>query len=314
MDTRKQLLLTDQRLFISYAKEDKARVMEIYHLLQAEGFKPWIDAEDLVAGQDWDMEIRKAIKGAKLFLVMLSHSAVSKTGYFQKEIREALDAADSLPEGSVFIVPIKLDECAVPERVGRWQWIEVFSPIDYPKLIRTLGFYIGEEQRTRRKGFPDNAWPARHADKEFARMCMENGVFIHGHAPDGRIAISDKRIMMLRPKLGATLSRLQDSKSLSQEVSTIKIQKLLATVVNWQKHPVIHEKMTPAKVVRMQSEAGITAWLNPRYLSIVRTKFPKAKAFILGNFDPVVFGDEKAGRIDALVMPRAEPEKNEIVS
>jgi len=48
------------RIFLCYAKEDKARVRKVYHRLRAiDGFEPWLDEEDLLPGQDWDYEIKR---------------------------------------------------------------------------------------------------------------------------------------------------------------------------------------------------------------------------------------------------------------
>ena len=43
-------------------------------------------------------------------LVCLSHNAITKRGYVQKEIRYALDAADEQPESTIYLIPPKLVE------------------------------------------------------------------------------------------------------------------------------------------------------------------------------------------------------------
>ena len=45
----------------------------------------------------------------------------------QKEIKDVLDLADRQPEGAIFIIPLKLDECDVPDRLKPWQWINYFG-------------------------------------------------------------------------------------------------------------------------------------------------------------------------------------------
>jgi hypothetical protein len=39
---------------------------------------------------------------------------VTKEGYVQREIRRAIEVAEEKPEGTIFIVPVKLEECDVP--------------------------------------------------------------------------------------------------------------------------------------------------------------------------------------------------------
>ena len=67
----------------------------------------------------------------------LSHNSV-KAGYVQKEIQFALDLADEQTEDTIFIIPLKLEECKVPDRFSRWQWVNYFSPNGHSKLLRAL--------------------------------------------------------------------------------------------------------------------------------------------------------------------------------
>jgi hypothetical protein len=41
---------TSLHVFLAHGKEDKPLALEIFHLLQLDGFTPWIDKEKLVAG------------------------------------------------------------------------------------------------------------------------------------------------------------------------------------------------------------------------------------------------------------------------
>ena len=54
-------------IFISYAREDRDVARKLYNRLKQEGFNPWLDQENIVPGQDWEKEIRKAIKEADIF-------------------------------------------------------------------------------------------------------------------------------------------------------------------------------------------------------------------------------------------------------
>jgi hypothetical protein len=125
------------RVFLCHATGDKTAVRVLYQRLKKAGFKPWLDEEDLLPGQDWQSEIPKAVRAADAVLVCLSRAAVSKEGYVQKEIRLALDAADEKPEGTIFLIPVKLEECSVPERLSRWHWVHNTAD-GFEKLLRAL--------------------------------------------------------------------------------------------------------------------------------------------------------------------------------
>jgi TIR domain len=126
------------RVFLCHGSGDKPAIREMYVRLQQDGFEPWLDEEDLLPGQDWQVEIPKAVRAADVVLVCLSPHAVNKAGYVQKEIKFALDAADEKPEGAIFIIPVKLEECAVPERLSRWHWVDFSSVKGYEKVVRVL--------------------------------------------------------------------------------------------------------------------------------------------------------------------------------
>jgi tetratricopeptide (TPR) repeat protein len=126
------------RVFLCHASGDKPAVRQLYARLQADGFAPWLDEEDLVGGQDWRREIPKAVRTTDVVVVCLSRTAVTKAGYVQKEIGFALDIAEEQPEGALFIIPLRLEAYDVPERLSRWQWVDSFEPRGYERLVRAL--------------------------------------------------------------------------------------------------------------------------------------------------------------------------------
>ena len=115
------------RVFLSYAKEDKPTISQIYGFLDSVGACPWMDIENLLPGQDWEVEIEKAIEGADLVVVGLSGNSVDKRGYFQKEVAMTVEHALRQPEGRVFVIPLLLESCQVPRRLSKWQWLELLS-------------------------------------------------------------------------------------------------------------------------------------------------------------------------------------------
>lgn len=126
------------KIFISYAKEDFAKAFAIYSILASNKFNPWIDKEKLIAGQDWELEISKAIKQAHFFIACLSNSSVSKTGYVQKEVKKGLDILDLQPEGAIYLIPVRLEECQVPNRFERLHWHDLFEPNGLDNLVENL--------------------------------------------------------------------------------------------------------------------------------------------------------------------------------
>lgn len=126
------------RVFLCHGSEDKPAVRKLYYQLLAAGIEPWLDEENLLPGQDWKYEIAKAVRASEVFLVCLSRKSANKTGFVQKEIKYALDVADEKPEGSIFLIPVRLEECVVPDRLSGKQWLDLFQDKGFDRLIKSL--------------------------------------------------------------------------------------------------------------------------------------------------------------------------------
>ncbi len=116
------------RVFLCHSSNDKLAVRELYQKLHAEAWiEPWLDEEELYPGQDWNMEIEKAVETADAIIVCLSKGSITKEGYIQRELRIVLDFADYKPEGTLYIIPVRLEECEPPRRLRAWQYADYFE-------------------------------------------------------------------------------------------------------------------------------------------------------------------------------------------
>src|SRR4051794_22097132 len=103
---------TTLRTFLCHSSEDKAVVRNLYRRLsRVTGIFPWLDERDLLAGQDWEHEISKAVRACDVVIVCLSQQSIAKTGFVQREISQALDVSDEKPKGTIFIIPLRLEPC-----------------------------------------------------------------------------------------------------------------------------------------------------------------------------------------------------------
>ena len=126
------------KVFLCHASGDKPPVRDLYKHLVAEGVDAWLDKEKLLPGQDWRLEIPRAVQEADVVVVCLSNKSVTKEGYVQKEIKFALDSAEEKPEGTIFLIPARLEDCVVPERLSRWQWVDLYEENGFIQLLRSL--------------------------------------------------------------------------------------------------------------------------------------------------------------------------------
>ena len=130
------------KVFISYAREDQGIALEIYEFLKSNGCSPWMDVHDLKAGQDWRLEIDKAIQSSNFFLACLSSNSVSKRGYVQKELKSGLSVLDLMPEGAIYLLPVKLNECAIPHALSSKHWIDWNEVNAKKKILEAIGIQI----------------------------------------------------------------------------------------------------------------------------------------------------------------------------
>ena len=126
------------KVFLCHSSGDKIAVRKLYRRLRRDGYQPWLDEEALLPGQNWDLEITRAVRSSAVVLVCLSQGAVNKAGYLQKEIKYVLDVADEQPEGAIFTIPVRLEECDLPERLRQLQWVNLFDEQGYGRLRKAL--------------------------------------------------------------------------------------------------------------------------------------------------------------------------------
>jgi len=126
------------KVFLCHAHADKDKARELYRFLKRRGLQPWLDAEDLLPGQNRQVEIPRALEGSDAIIILLSKTSVDKEGYVQKEIKFALDKALEMPEGRIFIIPARLEECDVPRSLSTYQWVDLFDEGGYDKLMKSL--------------------------------------------------------------------------------------------------------------------------------------------------------------------------------
>lgn len=126
------------RIFLSYATEDRARVEEIYQDLSAAGFSPWMDEKDILPGEQWELSLGKAIQSADIFLACLSENSFSKRGWIQKEITFALDAWSKMLPTDVFLIPVRLDACKIPDNISKFQAVDLFDAGGWARLLKSI--------------------------------------------------------------------------------------------------------------------------------------------------------------------------------
>jgi hypothetical protein len=103
--------------FISYVREDSHRVDQLQLALQAAGIQVWRDTTSLRPGQDWRVNIRRAITdGALVFIVCFSQAGLSRaTSYQNEELLLAVEQLRLRSAGDAWLIPVRFDDCVIPD-------------------------------------------------------------------------------------------------------------------------------------------------------------------------------------------------------
>lgn len=125
-------------VFLCHSSNDKPAVRTLYQRLKAKGVDVWLDEVSLLPGQLWEKEIPAAVHRSDAILVCLSRASVTRTGYVQREIKYALDAAEQQSDESIFLIPARLEDCEIPERLRKWHWVDLFTADGFDRLVTSL--------------------------------------------------------------------------------------------------------------------------------------------------------------------------------
>jgi hypothetical protein len=301
--TGSQIRLEGPRIFLSYAKEDRQRVRSIYRQLIAHGLSPWIDVADLEPGQDWQQVIMTAIKKARLVLLFLSKVSVTKSGYFQKEISEALAVAETFPQGHKFIIPVRLQNCVVPERISNWHWIDVYRPYGRQRLIQTLS----EGSRTTVPNVTQNTRQEIMSaetltDQLISTKFRNRREFFVGKVPQRGTVISNGAMLEFRHRV---------TRAFRQACGDRKIRRLTAerTSAILPKEDVYKKNVNVVTGIRWTSEAylvleaksGVRCAVDRDYVIYILRKYPQSTLYVTDKDSVVIVESDQL--VQFLVMP-----------
>ena len=72
------------------------------------------------------LKFEKQIRKRDFVILLLSSNSVKKRGYFQKEYKLTLEELDTIPEGQIYAISLKLDECEIPHEFKKYHVTDLF--------------------------------------------------------------------------------------------------------------------------------------------------------------------------------------------
>ena len=105
------------KVFISYVSENIEIIDRLCQELKSHSIQFWRDRDDIDSGARWKQEIRRAIQQGGFFIACFSkeYTTRDKT-YMNEELTIAIDALRQRPTDRAWFIPVKLNECEIPDR------------------------------------------------------------------------------------------------------------------------------------------------------------------------------------------------------
>ncbi len=109
-------------IFLCYGREDLVQVQQIYLRIKNAGLDPWMDKppkpyewSGVIPGNAWASVTDERLRSAKYVLAFLSSRSVEEEGYVNIELRLAAHVQTLKPANTVYLIPVLLGECKIPE-------------------------------------------------------------------------------------------------------------------------------------------------------------------------------------------------------
>jgi hypothetical protein len=130
-----------QKVFFSYARADAEFVLKLATDLRSAGVDLWIDQLDIPAGAQWDRAVEDALEACSCLLLVLSPRSIAS--------QNVMDEASFAIEQDKKIVPVLYQNCDIPFRLKRLQYIDFCGDYDiaYTKLVKALRIHSSENAR-----------------------------------------------------------------------------------------------------------------------------------------------------------------------
>jgi len=131
-------------IFISYSSKDQKSAEAICTAIENRGFPCWISSRDIGPGENFQSQIVRAIRGAKIMVLVFSSNANNS-----EEIKKELVLAG---QSSLVVIPVRVEDVtpddAFAYEFATRQWIDVFEDWEHAiaRVIRQIESVVGDDE------------------------------------------------------------------------------------------------------------------------------------------------------------------------
>ncbi|MEO8166525.1 MAG: toll/interleukin-1 receptor domain-containing protein, partial [Betaproteobacteria bacterium] len=137
--------LAKKHVFLSYCRDNKSDVSRLRQDLIDRGEPVWSD-QDITPGKNWKQELRQGMTHAYAVVACFSKEVEARTesGMFP-ELREAIEAYKMYAPGSIYLIPVRLSDCTIPDfeidstsNLSSIQYVDLFPESDRSAGLNSL--------------------------------------------------------------------------------------------------------------------------------------------------------------------------------
>jgi len=86
-------------------------------------------------------QLKELSANVVIFIAIVSNNSVSKKGYVQKELKVAFDILDQYPANQIYVIPIRVEDCAIDDRrLNEIHYVDFFPDFEFglSKVLRAI--------------------------------------------------------------------------------------------------------------------------------------------------------------------------------
>lgn len=127
--------MSNQKVFLSFNYEDKAKVDQIARRLNENGIDIWYDNQDIEIGSNWNENIRYKIESSDTVIIFLSKNFLDSK-WSQRELWQFLNESE---KRNINIIPVTLERVRIPIELSDYLTLNLYnSKVALDKLIHKL--------------------------------------------------------------------------------------------------------------------------------------------------------------------------------
>lgn len=146
--------MNSPKIFLSHVKENEPVIKSIDQNLTKYGINVITDYKNIEGGSNWEKTLETLIEDSDYFILCFSKEFEKrKKSVAHRELDYAIKCAKDIPFWKKWIIPIKINECTIPDREIRsgeklthLQWISLFPHTKFKNGIKSIVNIINGEQ------------------------------------------------------------------------------------------------------------------------------------------------------------------------